>query len=417
MSQQAPAALTDLKALTRPELERWVVEELGAPRFRADQLFGWIHARRVRSFEAMTNLSKPLRAKLGATARLGGLRLDDVRRAADGTRKLLFTAAQGDRVEAVLIPMEDRLTLCVSSQVGCKVGCAFCLTGRMERRRDLSASEIVDQVYHALDVVEEGARPRALSVRDAVGAAATGPDAPDQDGAPERLVNIVYMGMGEPLHNYENVVASLRNLIDPKGQDFSGRRITVSTSGVVSRLPSLGRDVPVNLAVSLNASYDAQRDQLIPINRKWPIERLVAALHAFPLAPRRRITVEYVLLAGVNDSDDDARRVARLLRGLRCKVNLIPFNPFPEVDFQRPSDARVEAFGAILRAARYTVTVRRSKGQDIGAACGQLDALPAAQGGVQDVPKARAVAGADGPSRSDPSNGGALEGAPVVVVS
>lgn len=371
MSQPAAAEAVDIKALTRPELERWVVEDLHAPRFRADQLFGWVHARRARSFDAMTNLPKPLRATLSASARLGGLRLDDVRVAADGTRKLLFTAAQGDRVEAVLIPMEDRLTLCVSSQVGCKVGCAFCLTGRMERRRDLAPSEIVDQVYHALDVVRAGA------VGERRGAQ------PGEDAAspPERLVNIVYMGMGEPLHNYDNVVASLRNLIDPKGQDFSGRRITVSTSGVVARLPSLGRDVPVNLAVSLNASYDAQRDQLIPINRKWPLERLVAALHAFPLAPRRRITVEYVLLAGVNDSDDDARRVARLLRGLRCKVNLIPFNPFPGVDFQRPSDARVDAFGAVLRAARYTVTVRRSKGQDIGAACGQLDAVPGAQGG------------------------------------
>jgi len=344
--------------MTRSELAEWVVETLGEKRFRAEQIFRWLHEKRARSFDAMTNLSKALRTTLEETARVGALALDEVKVAADGTRKLLFTTSTGHRIESVVIPMGDRVTLCVSSQVGCKIRCDFCLTGRMTVRQNLSAAEIVDQVYHAQENLES--QPLTL------------PDG-ETPSSGRRIANIVYMGMGEPLDNYDNVVRSLKNLLDEKGQNFSGRRITVSTSGIVPKIPRLGADVPVNLAVSLNASHDAQRDRLIPINRKWDIAALMKALHEFPLASRRRITVEYVLLDGVTDTVEDARRLIALLRGLRCKVNLIPFNPWPGAPYGRPAPEAVDTFGAMVRDAGYTVTIRYSKGDDIGAACGQLD--------------------------------------------
>ena len=337
----------DLKSLTREQLTAWVREELGEPRFRGDQIFRWLHAKRARDLDGMTNLSKALRSRLGGVARIGGLSLEDVKVAQDGTKKLLFVTAAGDRLESVLIPMEDRVTQCVSSQIGCKIGCQFCLTARMPMRRNLSAAEIVDQVLWAQEVL----------------------------GEEQRVGSIVYMGMGEPLDNYDNVVASLRILMDELGANFSSRRITVSTSGVVPKIARFGQDVPVNLAVSLNASYDAQRTSIIPINKVWGIDPLVAALRAFPLAARRRITIEYVMLAGVNDTSEDARRLVRLLSGIHCKVNLIPFNPWPGAPYARPDNDAVEAFGAILRDADYIVTIRYSKGEDIGAACGQLDGV------------------------------------------
>ncbi len=341
----------DLKAMTRLALTAWLADHLGESRFRGEQLFRWLHDKRARSFAEMTNLSKRLRARLSEDARIGGLDLDDVRVAKDGTRKLLLRTAAGDRIESVLIPMDEgRITQCVSSQVGCKIGCKFCLTARMPLRRGLSASEIVDQVLWARQVLGDEAR----------------------------VANLVYMGMGEPLDNYDNVVASLRILMDERGANFSSRRITVSSSGVVPKLERLGHDVPVNLAISLNASTDEQRSALIPINRVWNIETLLRTLRAYPLPPRRRITMEYVMLAGVNDTADDARRLVKLLKGLRCKVNLIPFNPWPGAPFGRPAPAAVDAFGKILRDARYTVTIRYSKGEDIGAACGQLDGQPEA---------------------------------------
>jgi 23S rRNA (adenine2503-C2)-methyltransferase len=215
----------------------------------------------------------------------------------------------------------------------------------MPLRRNLSAGEIVDQVHWAGKVLEEE----------------------------ERVNNLVFMGMGEPLDNYEATVRSIRILLDDKGPNFSSRRITVSTSGIVPRLETFGHDVPVNLAVSLNATTDEQRTAVIPINKVWPIEKLLGTLRAYPLPPRRRITMEYVMLGGFNDTDEDARRLAQLLRGLRCKVNLIPFNPWPDAPYERPEPERVDAFAVILRDARYNVTVRYSKGDDIGAACGQLD--------------------------------------------
>lgn len=348
--------------MTRPALVEWVVDVLGEKRFRAEQLFQWLHEKRARSFDEMTNLSKSLRAKLETMARVGGLTLDEVKVAADGTRKLLLRTQTDHRIEAVVIPMGHRVTLCVSSQVGCKIGCDFCLTGRMTVRQNLSAAEIVDQVYHAQQVLTE--TPIEL------------PEG-ETPSAGRRIANIVYMGMGEPLDNFDSVVASLKNLTDEKGQMFSARRITVSTSGIVPKIPALGHAVNVNLAVSLNASHDEQRDRLIPINRKWNIAALMKALKEFPLGPRRLITMEYVLLDGVTDTPEDAQRLIRLLRGLRCKVNLIPFNPWPGAPYGRPSRTAVDRFGAMMSDAGYRVTVRYSKGDDIGAACGQLDGVAA----------------------------------------
>lgn len=340
------ALKADLKSMGHAELGTWLAATLGEPKFRADQIFAWLHARGARTFDAMTNLSKALRERLAEHARIGGLELEDVMVAKDGTRKLLLRTAQGDRIESVLIPMEDRITQCVSSQVGCKIGCDFCFTAKMPLRRNLSSAEIVDQVLWAQKVLEP---------------------------AGERVANLVYMGMGEPMDNYDNVVRSLRMLMDDRGQNISSRRITVSSSGVVPKLERFGHDVNVNLAISLNASHDAQRTQVIPINKVWNLDALMTMLRAYPLQARRRITMEYVMLAGFNDTLEDAARVAKLLRGLRCKVNLIPFNPWPGAKYQRPSPEAVDRFGQHLVDRGYTVTVRYSKGDDIGAACGQLD--------------------------------------------
>lgn len=356
-SRAAIDSRPDLKSLTRDELTAWVVGELGESRFRADQLFRWLHARGARSFDAMTNLSKSLRAKLAKMARIGGLTLEEVLVAKDGTRKLLLRTEQGERIESVLIPMEDRVTQCVSSQVGCKIGCDFCFTARMPRRKNLSAAEIADQLLWAQHVLAE-------------------------DGD-QRVCNIVYMGMGEPMDNYDNVVRSLRIIMDDHGQNYSSRRITVSSSGVVPKLERFGHEVPVNLAISLNASHDEQRTTVIPINKVWNLDRLMTALRAYPLPARRRITIEYVLLADFNDTLQDAVRVGKLLRGLRCKVNLIPFNPWPGSKYRRPTPEAVDRFAKHLVERGYTVTVRYSKGDDIGAACGQLDGDQVAAAGAR----------------------------------
>ena len=350
----------DLKAMPREILRTFMVEAVGAPRYRADQVFTWLHRHGARGFDAMTNLPAALRETLADGARIGGLALDGVLLGEDGTRKLLLRSEDGQRVESVLIPMDGHLTQCVSSQVGCKVGCAFCLTGRMPVRRDLSASEIVDQVLWAASVLTA---PGAMGGRL--------PQPPPGDG--ERVTNLVFMGMGEPLDNYDAVVAAIRVLLDDLGLNYGARRVTVSTSGHVPHIARLGAEVPVGLAVSLNATTDEQRSRLMPLNRRWGLDALLGALRAFPLPPRRRITIEYVLLRGVNDTDADAARLIRLLRSIPCKINLIPFNPWPGAPFARPTEAQAERFGAALRDAHYNVTIRASRGRDIGAACGQLD--------------------------------------------
>ena len=328
---------------TPDDLRRWLAER-GQPPYRFAQIASWLYARGARSFETMSNLPRQLRAALAADFAPPALAAERVARAADGTRKLVFRLEDGHRIESVLIPDPPRLTLCISSQAGCAMGCAFCATARLGLLRHLSAAEIVGQVLGA----EDHFLPE------------------------ERLTNLVFMGMGEPLHNVDAVVEAIGVLTAPWGCNLSPRRITVSTVGLVPQMQRLMRDTSVHLAVSLTAPTDEQRDTLVPVNRKYPVETLLTACRELPIPQRRRITFELVLLAGVNDSLADARRLVRLLHGFRCKVNLIPFNPFPGSGFERPEDAVVEAFRRHLDAAHVHCSVRRSRGRDVAAACGQL---------------------------------------------
>jgi 23S rRNA (adenine2503-C2)-methyltransferase len=319
--------------------------ELGQPAYRGRQVSGWVFRRGATDFEAMSDLPRAFRAALAGRH---AIRLPELERetpSRDGSRKLLFRLADGARVQAVLMPDEDRLTLCLSTQVGCGFGCRFCLTGTMGAGRDLTAGEIVGQVLAARRLLP-----------------------------PERrLTHVVYMGMGEPLANYAATVRSLRCLTDPRGLGFSPRRITLSTVGLAGAIERLAREgLRVNLAVSLHATTDEQRDRLMPVNRGFPIARLLEACRRFPLPMRQRLTFEYVLLDQVNDAPEDARRLVQLLHGLRAKVNLIPFNDWEGSGFRRPALPRVLAFQALLLEQGVTATVRWSKGEDIGAACGQL---------------------------------------------
>ena len=343
-----PETLTDLRALTLPACEEWFVRELGQPRFRGEQVWRWIHGKGARSFEEMTNLSPSLRAEIAAKATIGTLGVAEVQTSRDGTRKLRLETRDGRSIESVLIPDGEKTTQCISSQVGCALDCQFCATAKLGLVRHLDAGEIVDQVYRA----------RALLAEVEPG---------------RRITNLVYMGMGEPLHNYDNVMQSLRILTADKGAGLSQRRITVSTVGLVPKIAQLGaEDVRPNLAVSLNASSNEIRDRLMPVNKKYPIETLLGAIRAYPLEHRRRVTFEYVLLAGVTDSLDDAARLARLLRGIRCKVNIIPWNPHPEATFARPSDAAIAAFQNECKRLGLPTYLRTPRGDDIDAACGQL---------------------------------------------
>jgi len=334
----------NLKNLSRAEIEAFF-ERLGEPRFRADQVFRWIFGRGQRDFSGMTNLAKTLRERLRSEACIAGLTVAEVERAPDGAAKLALDAGDGARVESVLIPDDesDRLTLCLSTQVGCGMGCAFCRTAQLGLERNLTSGEIVDQLLLARE--EAGER---------------------------RISNLVLMGMGEPLQNLEQVIKAVQILLDDTGPNFSGRRITVSTSGIVPRLKALGEAVPVKLAVSLNATTDAVRDQIMPINRKYPLATLLEACREYPRARRDRITFEYVLLGGVNDSDDDADRLVRLLHDVPAKINLIAFNEYEGCRFRRPDDERVQRFRERLVGRKLTAIVRASRGSLISAACGQL---------------------------------------------
>jgi 23S rRNA (adenine2503-C2)-methyltransferase len=337
----------DLRSLTLDEAQAYAVAQ-GWPRFRGEQIWRWIHGKGARSVDDMTNLGGETRARLSETAVIGGLEVAEVQTSHDGTRKLRLVTRDGHSIESVIIPDGDKTTQCISSQVGCAVDCQFCATAKLGLVRNLDAGEIVDQVYQARRLLAEVEPGRRIS-------------------------NLVYMGMGEPLHNYDNLVRSLRILTDDKGVGLSQRRITVSTSGLVPKLERLGgEDIRPNLAVSLNAPNDAVRDAIMPINRKWNIAKLLGALRAYPLEQRRRITFEYVLLAGVNDSLADAAQLAKLLRGIKCKVNLIPFNPHPEALYRRPSHAVVEAFQNDCRRHGLPTYLRVPRGDDIDAACGQL---------------------------------------------
>jgi 23S rRNA (adenine2503-C2)-methyltransferase len=330
-------------------------ESLGEKRFRATQLFRWIHQRGAKDFDAMSDLAKSLREKLKTSARIQGLTVISQHESADGTIKWLFDVGNGDAVEAVFIPEDDRGTLCVSSQAGCAVGCRFCSTGHQGFSRNLTTAEIVAQLWFAEHFL------RGHLKRD------------------ERVIsNVVMMGMGEPLQNYAALVPALRTMLDDHAYGLSRRRVTVSTSGMVHMIDRLGRDCPVALAVSLHAANDELRDNLVPLNRKHDLTELLdACIRYLEFAPRDFITFEYCMLEGVNDQPEHARQLAHLLkthggRGVSCKVNLIPFNPFPASGLTRSPHRQVLAFAKMLSDAGIVTTVRKTRGDDIDAACGQL---------------------------------------------
>ena len=324
---------------------------IGAPAFRARQLWHWIYHRGATDFAVMTTLAKDFRARLAETFVIERPAIAESRHSLDGTHKWLLRFADGQEVETVHIPEEDRGTLCVSSQVGCTLTCRFCHTGTQRLVRNLSAAEIVGQLMLARDALGEWPSPN--------------------DG---RLIsNIVLMGMGEPLYNYDSVAKALKIVMDGEGIAISRRRITLSTAGVVPMIKRCGEELNVNLAISLHAVNDALRDQIVPINRKYPIAELLDACRNYPgLSNARRITFEYVMLIDVNDSPAEARELVRLLRGIPAKVNLIPFNPWPGAPFDCSTDTAIKRFSDIVFAAGYASPVRTPRGQDIMAACGQL---------------------------------------------
>ncbi|MFO1037021.1 MAG: 23S rRNA (adenine(2503)-C(2))-methyltransferase RlmN [Geminicoccaceae bacterium] len=315
---------------------------------RAKQLFHWLYCRGAPSFETMTTLPKGLREKLETRWSVARPEISAEQRSSDGTRKWLLRFADGQEVETVFIPEDDRGALCISTQVGCTLTCKFCHTGTMPLVRNLGVAEILAQMLVARDSLGEWP-----TVRDG-----------------RLFTNIVVMGMGEPLYNYDAIVAALRLSLAEDGLNLSKRRITVSTSGVVPKIDQLGQDLPVGLAISLHAVRDELRDELVPINKKWNIETLLDACRRYPA--RRQITFEYVMLQGVNDSDADARELVRLLDGIPAKVNLIPFNPWPGAPYACSSNARIRSFAQIVEAANYASPVRTPRGRDILAACGQL---------------------------------------------
>jgi 23S rRNA (adenine2503-C2)-methyltransferase len=331
---------------------------LGLERFRAKQIWSWIYHHGAADFAAMTTLAKPVREKLAEHFTVGRPVVSQDQKSGDGTRKWLLKMPDGQEVECVHIPEEDRGALCVSSQVGCTLTCRFCHTGTQRLVRNLEAGEIVAQIMLARDMLKEWPQPgKAGKV----------------ESRRELLTNIVMMGMGEPLYNYDNVKQALRIIMHGEGIAISKRKITLSTSGVVPMIERCGAELGVNLAVSLHAVTDALRDQIVPINRKYPIKELLQACRTYPGASNaRRITFEYVMLKGVNDSPADAKQLVKLLRGIPSKINLIPFNPWPGSPFECSEWDVIEKFGDIVNAAGYASPVRRPRGRDIMAACGQL---------------------------------------------
>jgi 23S rRNA (adenine2503-C2)-methyltransferase len=344
----------DLRSFTLTEL-RELVARAGEPPFRAEQVFRWLHGPGaggmggVRNPLAPSTVPRALRDALLASAPLAPLVLDETIESADGTRKFRFLTHDGRAIETVLIPDDkqerSKLTLCISCQVGCAWGCAFCATATLGFTRNLTAGEMVEQLYWAIE------------------------------SAGQKPTNIVFMGMGEPLHNLDQVKSALSIIEHPWGAGMSPRRLTVSTSGVVTGIDLLAKVTPLpNLAISLNATTDEVRDQLMPVNRRWNLTALLAAARRFPLGHHRRVTFEYVLFAGINDSDMDAARIPRLLANIPSKVNLIPWNPVPGLPYKRPSEARILAFQNLVRKPDLPVYIRTPRGDDAAAACGQLAA-------------------------------------------
>ena len=344
----------NLIGMDRADMEA-ALAEMGEPRFRADQLFKWVYGKGVTDFEEMTNISRVARARLAERFVLTRPGISRDMASEDGTHKWLLNLGDGNEVECVHIPESDRGTLCVSSQIGCTLNCQFCHTGTQKLVRNLGPTEIVGQIMLARDHLGEWPTAERPTIYE------------------RELSNIVMMGMGEPLYNFENVAKALKIVMDDAGIAISRRRITLSTAGVVPLIERCGEELGVNLAVSLHASRDELRDQIVPINRKYPIAELLQACRNYPgLKNSRRITFEYVMLRDVNDSDADARELVRIIAGIPAKVNLIPFNPWPGAPYDRSTDERIEAFAEIVRNAGYPSPVRTPRGEDIMAACGQL---------------------------------------------
>jgi len=376
--------MTNLLDLDPAALARWLGER-GQKPFRARQVSRWLHQRFADDFAAMTDLAKPLRELLAAEAEIRAPRVLRDTTAADGTRKWLLDAGNGNAVEAVYIPEDDRGTLCISSQAGCALDCAFCSTGRQGFNRNLSTGEIVGQLWHAnrtlrpdgvsvpwIEATRAEAPPRGANSAPTGGSEAAQPRA---SGGHTRapITNIVMMGMGEPLANFDNVVSALRLFLDDNAYGLSRRRVTLSTSGLVPWIDRLRDECPVALAVSLHAPTNELRDRLVPINRKHPLAELMAAcMRYLERAPRDFVTFEYVMLDGVNDQPAHARALAALVRDVPCKINLIPFNPFAGSGFATTPRERIRAFAGALQDAGLVTTIRRTRGDDIDAACGQL---------------------------------------------
>lgn len=354
VSGTVPGMRPNLKDLDPPRLRERLTSDGLAP-YRADQILAWLYARGIDDPRQMTDLTADLRERLASEWRTRALEVEQIRRSDDGTRKALLLAQDGARVESVLIPDDDRVTLCLSTQVGCPLACSFCATGAMGFTRNLTTAEILDQVCR---------------MREAL-------------GDKERITNVVFMGMGEPLLNLAAVLRAIRVLVHPKAFALAGRRITVSTAGLVPGIRTLLEAVPVNLAVSLHATTDALRDELVPLNRRFPLASLLGALRSIEaISPRRPVFFEYTLLAGVNDAPDDAERLLALLRGLPSKVNVIPVNPHPGSRYRTPGMDAIDRFLGVLARGGMTVTLRRSRGADIDAACGQLAARDGAGSGA-----------------------------------
>ncbi|ADY73336.1 Ribosomal RNA large subunit methyltransferase N [Desulfurobacterium thermolithotrophum DSM 11699] len=336
--------MVEIKNLNFEELQNFV-QSLGFENYRAKQIAQWIYKKRVKSFDEMTNISKAARKVLSENAKIDVLKLVKVEKSMDGTKKYLFELEDGNRVESVFIPEKDWNTLCVSTQVGCPVGCKFCLTAKDGFTRNLTAAEIVDQYIHVQ--------------RDV--------------GEDKRISNVVFMGMGEPFLNFENVKKAVEIMTDKNMLDLSTRKITISTVGVVPGIDRMAKEMnKVKLAISLHATTDEVREKIVPLNRKYPISEIMAALRRYPADNIRRIMIEYVMLEGVNDSVEDAKRLVKLVKGIPVKVNLIPFNSYPGAPFKPSSKEQTEKFQKVLWDHNIAAFIRDSRGQDISAACGML---------------------------------------------
>lgn len=352
-------AKTDLRNLTYSQLEAYM-EELGLPASRARFVFAWLQRPGVVDFSRMVDVKREIRERLAEHAVISNLAPAAVEKSADGTVKFAFRLPDGAVIESVLIPEEGRHTLCVSSQAGCAMGCCFCLTGGMGLHRNLRPAEIVGQVLAVMEYMLAAGVVRTTHR--------------------ELINNLVFMGMGEPLANYDNLIAALTILMDERGLEFTERRITVSTCGLVPRIRDLGRDIRVNLAVSLHAADDATRSRLMPVNRTYGVDELLAACRGFPLPGRKVILFEYILIKGVNDSPRAAQLLAEKLQGIPCRINLLPYNVSEALPYECPDEEDILRFQKILRDAGYRTFIRSSRGADISAACGQLATGPKEKG-------------------------------------